>query len=116
MRLLGCSETEAEDIIATDTAIDKGQASPYDLDPEAQKIAKKFAHVKEHTKKPMIPDSKPRERKGNPTKAGIIESLYNFLVTQVDNVTITNKERQIAFEMDNQKYELTLVAKRAPKK
>jgi hypothetical protein len=40
--------------------------------------------------------------------------LYSEFATE--NVEITNKERQISFSIGDQKYELTLVQKRAPKK
>ena len=38
MEKLGCSETEALDIIACDKAIDKGEKMDFDLSKEQQKI------------------------------------------------------------------------------
>ena len=43
-------------------------------------------------------------------------TLFEFLQTiEVDNPTITNKERQIAFSVGDNDYELTLVQKRKKK-
>ena len=46
MRVLGCTEAEAEDIIASDKAIDKGERVYFDLDPETEKQAKKMINVR----------------------------------------------------------------------
>ena len=60
-----------------------------------------------------------RERKKNATKQGIIEELAKFLSEQSDiayeNVVVTNAERQIAFSIGEDNFELTLVQKRKPK-
>ena len=57
-----------------------------------------------------------RDRKENATKAGIIAELDNFLrhgsKFEVSEVNVTNKERQIAFRIGNDNFELTLVQKR----
>ena len=119
MRLLNCSEAEAEDIIKTDKMIDRGERTPYDLDPEAEKEAKKYANSRER-KRPPVYDFKKRERKANPTKGAIIAEIAKFLEENsenaCENVEITNKERQIAFKIGENDYELTLVQKRKPKK
>ena len=47
MRKLNCSAEEAEDIIRTDKMIDRGERSPYDLDPEREKMAKKLDSITE---------------------------------------------------------------------
>lgn len=118
MRILGCTAEEADDIIATDKMIDQGKRTPYDLDPETEKMAKKFANSREK-KKPTVYDFKKRERKANPTKGGIIAELAKFLEENsefaTESVEITNKERQISFCIGSEKYELTLVQKRKPK-
>lgn len=118
MRKLNCSAEEAEDIIRTDKMIDRGERSPYDLDPEREKMAKKFANAGTR-KAPTAYKFNKRERKSNPTKAGIIAELATFLTENsenaCENVEITNKERQIAFKIGENLYELTLVQKRKPK-
>ena len=119
MRTLGCTEEEALDIIAQDKAIDQGKRVEFDLDPEREKMAKKMANV--GTKKPTVYkfDTKDKKRKENPTKAGIIAELAKFLEENsenaCENVEITNKERQIAFKIGENDFELTLVQKRAKK-
>ena len=114
MRTLGCTEEEALDIIASDKAIDQGKRVEFDLDPEREKMAKKMANA--GTKKPTVYkfDTKDKKRKENPTKAGIIQYLFECL-TDYDNVVISNKERQITFSTGGENYELTLVQKRAKK-
>ena len=114
MRVLGCTEEEALDIISNDKAIDQGKRVDFDLDPEREKMAKKMANA--GTKKPTVYkfDTKDKKRKENPTKAGIIQYLFECL-TDYDNVVISNKERQITFSTGGENYELTLVQKRAKK-
>ena len=114
MRVLGCTEEEALDIISNDKAIDQGKRVDFDLDPEREKMAKKMANA--GTKKPTVYkfDTIDKKRKENPTKAGIIQYLFECL-TDYDNVVISNKERQITFSIGSEKYELTLVQKRAKK-
>lgn len=118
MRILECTAEEADDIIKTDKMIDKGERTPYDLDPETEKMAKKFANVTER-KRPTVYNFQKRERKANPTKGGIIAELAKFLENDSEfatkSVEITNKERQIAFKIGDDAFELTLVQKRKPK-
>lgn len=121
VRLLGCSEEEALDIIKSDKAIDQGKRVDFDLSPELEKMAKKFANAGVR-KAPTVYkfDTKDKKRKENPTKAGIIAELAKFLAENsenaCENVEITNKERQIAFKIGENAFELTLVQKRAAKK
>lgn len=115
---LGMTEKEALDVIACDHEIDRGIAQEFDLDPEREKMAKKFANATTK-KKPTVYDFKQRERKANPTKASIIAEIAKFLAEDSENacegVEVTNKERQIAFTIGDNKYEFTLVQKRTPK-
>ena len=122
MKKLGLSDEEIKELIAADAAIDKGEKMPFDLTKEQAKEAKKY--TKAGTKKaPTVykldnAEGK-RSRKENPTKAGIIAEIAKFLVENsenaCENVEITNKERQIAFKIGENLYELTLVQKRKPK-
>ena len=122
MKKLGLSEKEIQELIAADAAIDKGEKMPFDLTEEQAKEAKKY--TKAGTKKaPTVykldnAEGK-RSRKENPTKAGIIAEIAKFLAENsenaCENVEITNKERQIAFKIGENAYELTLVQKRKPK-
>lgn len=120
MRYLHCSEEEAEQIMADDKAIDRG-AKLFELSDEQKKVAKKYTTTGTRKTPPAYNfDTSKRQRKENPTKSGIIAELAKFLQEQSENacvnVTITNKERQIAFVCGEHSYELTLVQKRAPKK
>lgn len=122
MKKLGLSDEEIQELIAADAAIDKGEKMPFDLTEEQAKEAKKY--TKAGTKKaPTVykldnAEGK-RSRKENPTKAAIIAEIAKFLTETSENacemVEITNKERQIAFKIGENAYELTLVQKRKPK-
>ena len=118
MRILNCDEKEADEILACDKAIDKGERMYFDLSPEEEKQAKKFANVSTR-KTPTVFKFEKKPRKENPTKAAIIAELSKFLQeiseNACENVEITNKERQIAFKIGENSYELTLVQKRKPK-
>ena len=114
MRNLKCSREEAEEIVACDKAIDRGERMAFDLDPQAEKQAKKYANT--GTRKTDGAKTE-RKRKENPTKATIISEIAQFLTENgYEMVNITNKERQIAFKVGENDYELTLVQKRKPKK
>lgn len=119
---LRCSEEEAIEIYLADKAIDRGERMEFDLPPELEKEAKKMANVTERKRKtPTVYnfDTSQKKRKENPTKSGIISELAKFLAEQSENactdVNITNPERQIAFIIGDNTYELTLVQKRKPK-
>lgn len=113
MKHLNCSKEEALDIIACDKAIDRGERMEFDLPIELEKEAKKMSNVgsrKTDGKKVE------RKRKENPTKSTLITEISQFLTENgYENVQITNKERQIAFSVGENSFELTLVQKRAKK-
>jgi hypothetical protein len=118
MRILNVTAEEAEEIIAYDKAVDQGKKTPYDITSEQEKQTRKYRQA---DRKPTVYDfTKKRERKPNATKGGLIAELFDFLSKNsqfsTENVTITNKERQIAFQIGEDKFELTLVQKRKPKK
>jgi hypothetical protein len=122
MERLGFTAEEIKDIIETDDAIDKGQKVYFDLDPEKEKEAKKYTKAgtrKAPTVYKLDNAGGKRSRKENPTKAGLIAELAKFLTETSENacemVEITNKERQIAFKIGENAYELTLVQKRKSK-
>ena len=119
MRLLKCTKEEAEDVIAMDKMTDRGERTPYDLDPEKEKeIIKAFVNTK--TKKaPTVYKFDKRERKPNATKGSIISELAKFLENDSENavssLSITNAERIIAFSIGDDNFELTLTQKRKPR-
>lgn len=113
---LGCSIAEAEQILADDKKIDRGEAVDFGLSKEDEKKALKYANVREH-KKPMVLNLTKRERKADVTKEGVIEALNGFLVEKgYENVEITNKSKLISFTLGEDTYELNLIRKRKPKK
>ena len=113
MKNLKCSREEAEAILAEDKRIDRGERTDFDLDPEAEKRAKKFANAGTRTPKEGKTARKTPE---NPTKEGVIAKIAEFLTENgYNSVEITNKTRQIAFKIGEDAYELTLIAKRKPK-
>ena len=119
MNGLHCSQEEAEQVYQYDRAVDHDEKTEYDLPADKLRAAQKFAHAGTR-KAPTAYKFTKRERKPNATKGGIIAELATFLTENsafsVENLEITNKERQIAFEIGGEKFELTLVQKRKPKK
>lgn len=118
MRILKVSEEEADEILEYDKRIDRGERVEYDLSPELEKMAKKFANVTTH-KKPIKLDTKPREKKTDDVKVGLIDSIFAHLngneEIKCENVTITNKSKTISFVLNGETYEIDLKRKRTPK-
>lgn len=113
MRNLKCSRSEAEEILADDKRIDRGEQMDFDLSPEAHKLAMKNANS--GTKEPKATKTA-RKTPENPTKEGVIAEIAHFLAEKgYNSVEITNKTRQIGFKIGEDAYELTLIAKRKPK-
>ena len=120
MKTLDLSREEAIELLQEDTKIDKMSMKEVDNDltPEQKQAIKKakggIRAVNAYGKTVV------RQRKENPTKASLIAEIAKFLKTNCKNVIknceITNKERQIIFECGENKFELTLVQKRPPKK
>lgn len=120
IRLLKCSKEEAENVIASDKAIDKGEKL-FELTDEQKATAKKMTKAgTRESKKPFIPDLKPRERKKNATKGSLIAEIAKFLTENselsVENLEILNAEKLISFKIGEETYELDLKQKRKPKK
>ena len=117
IRLLEVSEQEAEEILAYDKDVEQGKKTIYDFTAEQEKQTRKYRQA---DRKPTAYNFTKRERKPNATKGGLIAELYEFLTKNsqfsTENVQITNKERQISFSIGEDKFELTLVQKRKPKK
>lgn len=113
---LGLSREEALQTLADDKDIDQGKPKDFDLTAEQMKNAKQYTKV--GTRKTSTTPIK-RERKVNPTKTLIIAELFKFFSENAEisaeNLKILNKERQISFSINSEKYELTLIQKRKPK-
>ena len=117
MQKLGCSEAEALQIIEDDKKIDKGEKL-FELTAEQKKVAKQATST--GTKKHTAYKFDKKSRKENPIKQQIIEEIFKFICENAEfsaeSVEILNKERQIAFKVGENDYELTLVQKRKAKK
>lgn len=116
---MNLSPQEEKDLLAYDKAVEAGERTQYDLPPDKAKVAQKFAHAGTR-KAPTAYKFTSRQRKPNATKGGIIAELAEFLEKNsqfsIVNLQVTNKERQIAFSIGEDSFELTLVQKRKPKK
>lgn len=110
---LKISIEEAKEIYASDKAIDKGEKQDFDLPPEQVKIAQKFAHTGTRT----VFKFDKRERKANPTKAGIIKYLAECLeeFEGISNLKIEKKEKLITFSFNDENFDLDLRQKRKKK-
>lgn len=125
IKRLGVSDEEAREILEYDKAVNKDTTCTleFDLPPEKNKIAQSYCHAGiRNVKKKKGPTAykfDKRERKPNATKGGIIAELAKFLTARsafdIQNLIITNKERQIAFSIGEDSFELTLVQKRKKK-
>lgn len=129
MKGLHCSPEEAKEVLAYDKTLkdnNNGECK-YDLTPEQHKIAQTYCRTgtrkvkeKPKTKGHTAYKFSTRPKKENATKAGIIAELVEFFGKNsqfsVENLEILNKERQISFQIGEQKYELTLVQKRKTNK
>lgn len=116
---LNLTEEGKKELLAYDKAVERGEKTEYDATPDQLKVERLMARTGTR-KAPIAYKFTQRQRKPNATKGGIIAELVEFLEKNsqfsVENVVITNKERQIAFQIGENKFELTLVQKRAAKK
>ena len=118
MRILNVDSKAADEILAYDKAVERGEKTPYDLTAEQEKEVRKYRQAE---RKPTLYkwDTKKRERKPNATKEGIVAEIAKFLTENSDfdtkNVQITNKNREITFNVGDDTFTWTLVQKRKPK-
>lgn len=118
MKILGCSEEEARQLVADDAAIDKGEKL-FELSDEQKKASKK-ARSTGTKKRPTAYKFEKRERKPNEVKRWIIDRLRILcegweLNGDALNVKVTNIERTIDFNIDGRAFTLTLTEHRPPK-
>lgn len=110
MRVLGISAAEAEEVMAYDRAVEKGQKTEYDLSKEQEKETRKY---RQSDRKPFVPKLEKRERKPNEAKRDIIQTIQEALVAAgAEDVQLTNIERQIDFLVDGVRYRVVLSAPR----
>lgn len=111
MKILGCSEEEAREIVEADRAIDKGEKL-FELSPEQEKASKKARST--GTKKPTVYnfDTTKKKRKECPDKQFLINLLSETLKEECSGIEITNKEREMVFNYNGTGYRLTLAVPR----
>ena len=116
MRLLNISAEEAEQVIADDKAIDKGEKL-FEQTKEQKAVTKQMTATGTR-KTPTVYnfDTTKRERKKDGTKEEFIANLAEYLQTCVENVQILNPSKLISFTIGEDTFELDLKRKRATKK
>lgn len=127
MRKLGMNDEEIKELMAYDKDVNADKPKlEHDLKGEKARIAQEITRttgMKEKPKEEKLAEKAPtvykldntggkRSRKKNDTKAELIAKFAELLEETAENVEITNAERQIAFTMGENSYELTLVQKR----
>lgn len=118
MRLLGCTEQEALQVIEDDKKVDK--MTMKELNAELTQEQKKIIRsVTQAERKSTNYKFTTRERKENTDKRTLINLLSGTLESahhddlDVDNIKVTNVEREIEFTFNSKKYKLTLSAPRS---
>ena len=106
---LGISIEEAKQLIADDKAIDH-DVDLFPLTAEQKKVSKKMTIT--GTRKTTVYDFKNKPRKPDEEKEDMVAKIAEFVAETFGDSEITNKSRQIAFNIGENRYELTLTRKR----
>ena len=115
MKVLGCSEEEAKQILADDKKIDRGEKL-FELTPEQQKTSKKARQTGTKKKTVYSFDTSKRKRKENPDKAFLIEIFKKALESQeATNIEVMNPEREMSFNFNDVVYKIVLSVPRNKK-
>lgn len=109
MQVLGVSEEEAREILATDKAIEQG-ADPFPLT-DAEEKASKEARRAEQDKATRKQTAKPK--KVDAEKREIMQVIDDALCDLVDNVEVINPERELVCHFNGRKFKITLSAPRS---
>ena len=109
MKLLGCDEETAKQVLADDERIDKGEKL-FEQTAEQKANSKKY---RQGDRKPTVYKLDKRERKADADKRQLIALLCASVGEVADNEpTVTNIERQIDFEFRSRKFRVVLSAPR----
>ncbi len=103
VNLLGCSISEAIDIIQSDEQIDKG-AKLFELTKE-QKKAAKAATITTSGKERKKTE---RTKKSDSNKLSLMNNIINSLNNCAQDISVVNPEREITFMYNTKKYKLVL--------
>ena len=109
MQVLGVSEEEAREILATDKAIEQG-ADPFPLT-EAEEKASKEARRADQDKATRKQTA--RAKKVDAEKLEIMQVIDDALCDLVDNVEVINPERELVCHFNGRKFKITLSAPRS---
>lgn len=109
MQVLGVSEEEAREILATDKAIEQG-ADPFPLT-DAEEKASKEARRAEQDKATRKQTAKPK--KVDAEKREIMQVIGDALCDLVDDVEVINPERELVCHFNGRKFKITLSAPRS---
>ena len=117
MKYLKMSREQAEQVVAGEEEIDKGFIPDWAVETKEQKAnRRKVTQTTSTKKKPMALKGKPKEKKIDETKQEIVNLLNQAILNHgCENVEIVNVDRVVAFELNGEKYEITLTKKRKPK-
>ena len=107
MQTLDLTEDEAQELLADDERIDKGEKL-FELTEEQKANSKKARQTGTRTQ--TTPTK--RERKEDTDKRFLIAEIVKALA-ECDKVEITNPERQIDFEFSGRKFRIVLSAPRS---
>lgn len=115
---LKCSREEAEKVYEYDCAVEHDEKTEYDLSPEKLKIAQKQAHTGTR-KVPTTYNFPKKGKKPDEAKKMLILTIFNLLkeYSKLDlkEINIINEEKEILFQLNNEKFGLTLVRKQTKK-
>ena len=115
MKTLDISEAEAREVMAYDEAVEHGKPTEYDLTPDQKKVAKKMTNCDHKKQIGTNYKFQKRERKKNGAKADLIALIAEMLNAKVENLQVTNEERQVIFDYEGNSYEVNLIQKRKKK-
>ena len=104
VNLLGCSMSEALDIIQSDYRIDKGEKL-FELTSEQKKAAKSATIT---TSGKARKKTKKRINKSDNNKLALMNNIINSLNNSVQDINVINPEREITFMYNDKKYKLVL--------
>ena len=109
MQVLGVSEEEAREILATDKAIEQG-ADPFPLTDAEEKASKEARRADQDkaTRKQTV-----RAKKVDAEKLEIMQVIDDALCDLVDNVEVINPERELVCHFNGRKFKITLSAPRS---
>lgn len=107
LKKLGLTDEEVAEVLADDRRIERGEKL-FELTLEQKKASKAAKNVKSYAKS----DRKPKEKKTDLVKSGIIAAIVDCLTPQTDCLEVKNSEREVFFTKNGEKYTITLTKHR----